>query len=81
MLSHVTAADKVVKGINGIDVCLHRFPPECLMEIIFGSLLAVPKREEITRIITNNYPKVKLYESRLSLSEYDLDIVPYRHSL
>ena len=78
MLAQPTAADTVLKGNDGFDIYLYRFPPECLKEVILGHLMKPSLKEKISAIVSENYPHAEILETRLNETDFDLDIVPYR---
>lgn len=78
MFAQPKAADVVLKGKDGLDIYLFKFPPECLREIIFGHQMQQTFKQKISDIAVKLYPNVELFETRLNEAEFDLDVIPYR---
>ena len=74
--AHPKAADEVPATIDGFDLCLFNFPKECVKEVIIGFRMKTDKRDEIIKIIDNEYPDAKLFLAALSETDFDLDILP-----
>jgi hypothetical protein len=78
MFAQPTAADIVLKGNDGLDIFLFKFPPESLREVIFGHLMQQTLKQKISEIAKKLYPNIELFETRLNETEFDLDVIPYR---
>lgn len=78
MFAQPRAASGVEKDSCGFDIYLFDLPPEVFVEIIFGLLMSPSVKKEIADIVEDRYPDIELFETRLSETDFDLDIVPYR---
>lgn len=70
-------ADRKLPGENGNDICLFKFPRECVKEVIFGYNSHHYRRQAIADLVATKYPHVGLFEAVLSETNFDFDIVPY----
>ena len=77
MFAQPKVADVVLKGNDGLNIYLYRFPPECVREIIFGCLMEQPIKERISNLVKERYPNAKLFQAALNETDFDLDITPY----
>ena len=57
-----------------MDIYFHELYAECVREIIFGYLMRPERKEEIKKIVEQNFPRVELFQARLSETHFDLDI-------
>ena len=78
MFAQPRAANAVEKDSRGFDMYLFNLPPEVFVEIIFGLLMSPNVKNEIATIVEGRYPHIELYEAKLSETDFDLEIVPYR---
>jgi hypothetical protein len=76
VMAKLESADVKPIAPGGYGVCLFKFPPESLLEIIFGLRTPETLKQEIVRLAAK-YPKAKLLQTRLSVIGTDLDIIPY----
>lgn len=77
MFAQPEAADLVLKGDDGFDIYLFKFPQECLKEIIFGHQMQPVLKQKVSDIVERQYSHVELFETRLNDNDFDLDITPY----
>jgi hypothetical protein len=77
ILAHPNAADKTTRGNDGFDICLFRFPPECMREVIFGYRIPASKRQRIADLVARKYSQTALFQAVINESYFQLDIKPY----
>lgn len=77
MFAKSEAAAQVVKDIDGNDIYLFDFPPKSVSEIIFGYQMPNRQKETIASIVKLQYANARLFETRISSTEFDLDIERY----
>jgi hypothetical protein len=78
MFAQPRMANGVEKDSRGFAIYLFDMPPEVFVEIIFGLLMSADVKHEIAAIVEERYPHIELHEAKLSETDFDLDIVPYR---
>ena len=81
IFASVRAATKVKKVVGGLDIYLFNFPRECLKQIIFGSLMNLDNKREISEIAKGLYPHIEILEAIPSESEFTLKFKPYKVSI
>lgn len=79
MFAQPRAANAVETDNRGLNIYLFDLPPEVFVEIIFGLLMSPNIKHEIAAIVGNRHPHIELYETKLSETDFDLDVVPYRN--
>ena len=57
---------------------LVEFPVECVKEVILGCQMPMEKKKGISAIVAGKYPSAKVYEAKISATEFDLDINEFR---
>jgi hypothetical protein len=78
MIANPKVANRHAKSLDGQDVLLYEFPPECLKEVIFGIRMPLKERLHIMEILASGYHDVQLFEAVLSDEGFDLSIVPFK---
>jgi hypothetical protein len=78
MFAQPKAANAVERDSREFNIYLFDLPQEVFVEIIFGFLMPPNVKDEIAAIVANRYPRVDLYETKLSETDFDLDVVPFR---
>lgn len=76
-MAKLASADVKVPAPGTKGLYLFRFPPDSLLEIIFGLRTSDSLRQEIIRLAAAKYPHAQLLQTQLRASGSDLDIVPY----
>ena len=79
MFAQPGAANDIGKDNRGLNIYLFDLPPEVFVEIIFGLLMSPNVKHEIAAIVKDRYPHIELYETKLSETDFDLDVVPCRN--
>lgn len=77
ILANPKAADLIPAKVGNYDICLFKFPSDCVKEIIFGCRMPSNKRKEIADLVSRKYPDATLLQAELSATNFDLDVVPY----
>jgi hypothetical protein len=65
------------RTIVGFDIYLFDLPPNIFTEIILGHWMAQREKDEIVALAKEKYPQIEVYETRLSETNFDLDVVPH----
>ncbi len=78
MFAQPKAANLVEKDNRGFDLYLFDLPPEVFTEVILGHWMTQDKKTEIVATVQDKYPQIEVYEAKLSETDFDLDVVPYR---
>jgi hypothetical protein len=77
ILAHTKAADLIPAKVGDYDICLFKFPSDCVKEIFFGCRIPPNKRKEIADLVNKKYPDATLLQAEVSAINFDVDIVPY----
>lgn len=78
MFAQPKYANVVLKGDDGLDIYLFKFPQESLKEIIFGHQVQADLKRRISEIVKRQYSQVELFETRLNETDFDLDVIRYQ---
>lgn len=54
----------------------YNFPNDAILEIVLGYRMPEPVKDEIVKLAKEKYPNAKLFESKMSLENFKLDMIP-----
>lgn len=55
---------------------VYHFPSDAILEVILGYNMSDSEKDEILKLVKKKFPKAKLYESKMSLEEFKLNMIP-----
>lgn len=76
LLAHPEIADITVTKPGTFDICLYKFPKECVREIIVGCRMSETNRKRVLRA-AKKYPDSKLLQAELHNLKFKMSVFPY----
>ena len=78
ILAMPKAADVTIPTDDGCDICLFKFPPAAVVEVILGMQMPPEKLDTLIDLCRNNYPSARLSIASLNSESFAVDVKPVR---
>lgn len=73
IFAHPDYASERIK-VNGSEICLFKFPNDCVKEVILGCRMLNGVKSKITELVKKEYPEANVLKAKLSSNSFNFDI-------